>query len=365
MAECGGSDGSRGRGNWFPIPHSEFRPPMHIFLYEWITGGGLAEDTGRLPATLLAEGSAMISALAADFAAMPGAAVTVLRDLRLDQLPLPGCEMVEIDSAASWRDEFGARAAAADHTLVIAPEFDGILRTTLERLADAGGRALNASVEFVSLATNKQRTAERLAASGVPTPSGRVIEADAERLPADFTYPAVLKPLDGAGSQHTLLIHGPADEPPAYPWLRRLEQYVPGRPASVAALCGPAGRVLLPPCWQALSDDGRFAYRGGALIREPALAARARALAAHVLDAMPPAHGYVGVDLVLGDDPDGARDVAIEVNPRLTTSYVGLRAALRHNLADALVRVAQGHAVELPDHDSGVEFTAAGAVWRT
>jgi predicted ATP-grasp superfamily ATP-dependent carboligase len=338
---------------------------MHVFLYEWITGGGLAEETGRLPASLLAEGSAMIAAIAADFAAIAAAQVTVLRDLRLDQLPMPGCEIVEIDSATSWRDEFNARAAAADYTLVIAPEFDGILHATIERLADAGGRSLNAPVEFVRIAANKQRTAERLATAGVPAPAGRVIQPEAERLPADFPYPAVLKPLDGAGSQHTLLVHGPADEPPPYPWRRRLEQYVPGRPASVAALCGPAGRVLLPPCWQTLSDDGKFTYRGGALIREPALAARARALAARVLDAMPPAHGYVGVDLVLGDALDGARDVAIEVNPRLTTSYVGLRAALRHNLADALVRVAQGHAVELPPYDPGVEFTAAGVVWRS
>jgi predicted ATP-grasp superfamily ATP-dependent carboligase len=337
---------------------------MHIFLYEWITGGGLAEETGSLPASLLAEGSAMISALAADFAAIPDARVTVLRDLRLDHLPLPGCEVVEIDSATSWREEFEARAEAADHTLVIAPEFDGILRGTLERLAGAGGRSLNAPVEFVTIASDKHRTAARLAAAGVPAPLGRVLEADAERLPTDFEYPAVLKPLDGAGSQHTLLIHGAGDEPEPYPWPRRLERFIPGRPASVAALCGPTGRVLLPPCWQTLSDDGRFTYRGGALIRESALAARARALAAHVLDAMPPAHGYVGVDLVLGNNPDGADDVAIEVNPRLTTSYVGLRAALRQNLADALVRVARGEGVELPSPDPAIEFTAAGAVWR-
>jgi predicted ATP-grasp superfamily ATP-dependent carboligase len=192
-----------------------------------------------------------------------------------------------------------------------------------------------------------------------------VFEADVECLPTDFEYPAVLKPLDGAGSQHTLLVTDPTDEPVPYPWRRRLERYIPGRAASVAALCGPAGRVLLPPCWQTLSDDGRFTYRGGSLIREPALAARSRALAAHALDAMPPAHGYIGVDLVLGDDRDGAGDAAIEINPRLTTSYVGLRAALRHNLADALLQVAQGKSVELPAHDAGIEFTAAGATWRT
>ena len=57
---------------------------------------------------------------------------------------------------------------------------------------------------------------------------------------------------------------------------------------------------------------------------------------------MPPTVGYVGVDLVLGREPDGSEDVVIEINPRLTTSYVGLRAAARTNLAEAMWQVAQG-----------------------
>lgn len=337
---------------------------MHILLYEWITGGGLADEPGRLPPTLLGEGSAMISALAADFAAVRGAEVTVLRDMRIDRLPLPGCEVIEIDSKVSWREEFERLAAAADRTMVVAPEFDGILRDTLLRLADAGGRSLNASDEFVALASNKHRTAQRLAAAGVAVPRALTIDADENKLPFDFAYPSVLKPVDGAGSQHTLLVHGPGDEPEHYPWPRRLEQYIPGRAASVAACCGPAGRVMLPPCWQHLSEDGRFTYRGGALIREAGLAARATALASHVLDAMPLAHGYVGVDLVLGNDADGAADAAIEINPRLTTSYVGLRAAVRPNLAEMMLLVCDGQPAKLTSVDADIEFSAAGDVWR-
>src|SRR5262245_58747353 len=128
---------------------------MHIFLYEWITGGGLAEEPGRLPASLLAEGSAMISALAADFTAVPGARVTVLRDMRLDGLPLPKCEVVEIDSRWSLGQELARLAADADRTMIVAPEFDGILRKTLQMVAEAGGRALNASDEFVALTGDK------------------------------------------------------------------------------------------------------------------------------------------------------------------------------------------------------------------
>jgi predicted ATP-grasp superfamily ATP-dependent carboligase len=52
------------------------------------------------------------------------------------------------------------------------------------------------------------------------------------------------------------------------------------------------------------------------------------------------------VDVVLGDDADGSRDFAIEINPRLTTSYVGLRAAAQTNLASAMLKVAQGEPFE-------------------
>jgi predicted ATP-grasp superfamily ATP-dependent carboligase len=47
--------------------------------------------------------------------------------------------------------------------------------------------------------------------------------------------------------------------------------------------------------------------------------------------------GYVGVDLILGKGEDGALDQVIEINPRVTTSYVGLRALAKTNLAKAMM----------------------------
>jgi tyramine---L-glutamate ligase len=335
---------------------------MRVFLYEWITGGGLVEQASPLPASLLAEGAAMISALAADFAAIPACRVDVLRDARLHELLLADCKVTEVHSTMELRSEFARLAPGADYSLVIAPEFDGILRQTVQWVHDAGGRSLNAADELISLTADKHRTAERLRMAGVPAPTGRVMEADEEKLPADFSYPGVLKPIDGAGSQHTLLVEGPRDEPPPYPFPRRLEQFVPGRAASVAALCGAAGVTLMPACWQHLSSDGRFSYRGGSLIEDVALAERARSLAARALNALPASRGYVGVDLVLGDAANGDGDAVIEINPRLTTSYVGLRAALKHNLASMMVEVAEGKSVELTPTGDSVEFLANGDV---
>jgi predicted ATP-grasp superfamily ATP-dependent carboligase len=78
--------------------------------------------------------------------------------------------------------------------------------------------------------------------------------------------------------------------------------------------------------------------------------------------ALPEARGYIGVDLVLGKAADGSRDYVIEINPRLTTSYIGLRAASQMNLAAAMVDACRGRRPDLCFDHSPLEFDADGCV---
>ncbi len=277
------------------------------------------------------------------------------------QLSLPGCAVVDVISRASHREELERLSSAADATILIAPEFDDILLKAARLVLASGGRLMSPSPEFIRIAADKQRTCETLGAAGVRVPAGRALEPD-EPLPVDFEYPAVIKPVDGAGSQDTYLVTGRYDRPPAHAWRRRLEQYVPGLAASVAVLCGPNGRIPLTPCKQRISEDGRLRYLGGELPLAAGLADRASALAERALAAMPAAVGYVGVDLVLGREPDGSRDAVIEINPRLTTSYVGLRTAAIGNLAEAMWEVAHGEAEPIELSNRPIEFDASGNV---
>jgi tyramine---L-glutamate ligase len=334
---------------------------MHVFLYEWATGGGLVEEPGALPASLVREGAAMIGALAADLVRIEGCRVTALRDPRVLHLALPGCEIVDVLSKFSHGEELERISSEAEATILIAPEFDGILLNAARRVAAVGGRLFSPSAEFIRVAADKQRTCATLAAAGVATPQGVVLEVD-EPLPTEFVYPAVLKPVDGAGSQDMYMVNGPHDAPPAYAWRRRLERYIPGLAASVAILCGPTGRKSLAPCKQRISDDGRFRYLGGELPLAEGLAERAAALAERALASLPSTIGYVGVDMVLGRDPHGSEDAVIEVNPRLTTSYVGLRAASKSNLAEAMLRVAHGEPAQLEFSSRPLEFDSSGNV---
>jgi hypothetical protein len=334
---------------------------MHVFLYEWATGGGLVDHLGSLPESLVVEGAAMLHALATDFARIPGCQVTCLRDMRVLELNLPQCELIDIQSSESHHTEFKRLASLSDRTIVIAPEFDGILLKAARRVLQSGGRLLSPDPAFAKLTADKQRTAEALARTGVSVPKARVLEPD-EPLPTDFTYPAVLKPIDGAGSQDTQFLVGPYDAALPYAWPRRLEAFCDGLPASVAFLCGPKQNVPLIPCSQKLSTDGRLRYLGGELPLREGLAERAQALAGRALAALPTTTGYVGVDLVLGHSPDGCEDVVIEVNPRLTTSYVGLRAAVKGNLAQAMWAIAEDQDCELAFDTRRLEFDCHGNV---
>ncbi len=302
----------------------------------------------------------MLRSLAADFHSVGGVAIDVLRDARYSDFELPQCTIHEVHSAEEEHQTLSRLAAAADWTVVIAPEFRGYLHARCRTVEASGGRLLGPDSRLVALTSDKHATAEHLARHGVRTPNGMALEAGAP-LPAEFVYPAVLKPRDGAGSQGLDWIASPADRAngasPA-----RLETYCPGTAASVAFLCGPRQSVPLAPCLQRFSGDRHFTYLGGSLPIERQLARRATRLATRAIRSLPKPLGYLGVDLVLGDDPSGVADVVLEVNPRLTTSYVGLRALAQGNLAGSMLAVATGHEVELCWKLGPIQFEASGSV---
>jgi hypothetical protein len=334
---------------------------VRIFAYEFVTGGGwYCRGSQAPPHSLVAEGFAMLHSLVADLSAIGGISVDVPRDIRYRDFQLPHCTLHEVHSAAEEEQAIARLSSAADWSVIIAPEFCGYLRARCLAVEQCGGRLLGPNSRLVALASDKHATALHLKAHGVPVPEGIAL-APGERLPRDFEYPAVLKPRDGAGSQGIQWIDR-ADDRENGILPGRLETFCVGTPIGVAVLCGPGQIVPLAPCRQLLSGDGRFAYLGGELPLDHDLAERARQLAVQAIRTLKHPLGYMGVDLVLGNDRSGAADTVIEINPRLTTSYVGLRALLDGNLAAAMMAVATGRAIELCWQSGPIQFEASGAV---
>ncbi len=209
---------------------------MQLFVYEFVCGGGWYCRAGDQPPPrgLLAEGQAMRDALLADLAALPQATVETLADARIGTAARAGYQATAVDSAARERAAFQAAAARADWTIVIAPEFDGLLAERNRWVTQAGGRLLGHPADMVELCSDKHRTAELLRRRGIPAPEGWLLAAHAA-LPPEVPLPAVLKPLDGAGSLDLRLLRSPAIFPVPHP--RRAassDSARGGRPASAA-----------------------------------------------------------------------------------------------------------------------------------
>lgn len=330
---------------------------MRLFVYEYTCGSSLADYPDL--ASLRTEGRAMLSAVLEDAARLPALESVTLLDRSCVLASVPGPVRIR------WLDGieeriFREEALAADWTWVIAPESEGILASRCAWVESAGGHTLNCSLPAIALTGDKLALAELWQSQGLATPATRAWPAE---LSPEW-FPLVWKPRFGAGSQATFLLCDPSDlqrveqlaEAEGYQGPAIVTRHAPGQPASIAWLVGPNLQVPLPPAHQLLSQDGRFHYLGGELPLPPALAERAMRLSRAALNAVPGLHGYVGVDLVLGNAADGSADQVIEINPRLTTSYLGLRRLARFNLLQALLDVVQGKPVDLQWNLGPVRF---------
>ena len=343
---------------------------MRVFIYEETCatprlGSSLAKS-------LQSEGWAMLSAALEDFARLPGLETLSLLS---DHPPSRGASLPFLRSTTApihpqeFQAAFRDLASNADGTLVIAPEFDDLLYERCRWVEKAGGRLLGPSSEAVRVAGDKLETARRLQAASVPTPPCVRIGEH-----YDLGWPAVLKPRHGAGSQATFLVRDRGALADTKTQAEAagvfgdflLQPFVPGLACSVAFLLGPAGNLPLVPCRQDLSDDGRFHYLGGALPLPRLLSERAVRFGRRAVDAVPGLRGFVGVDLVLGEKDDGSEDWVIEINPRLTTSYIGLRALCQDNLASAMLAALQGGPLPRLKWQPGtIRFTAGGCERET
>jgi len=301
---------------------------VKVLVYEYITGGGLRGE--RLPASLLREGGLMLESVVGDLLDLDGISVTVLRDDRLAPMPeRAGLTLRRVASAAElalvWRTE----VAAADATLPIAPESSGILEALCADVERAGKPLLNTPAAGVRLAASKLHTVRRLARQGVPV-------APTERWPgAHPAWPCVIKPDDGAGCEGARIFDHPNDVSvldARMDWV--VQPLVPGEALSLSGLfCNGAARLL--SCnRQMIERVGKaFALRGCLVNARADTDGRWQALLDDIAQAVPELWGYAGVDLVLG--ADGPQ--VLEINPRLTTSYAGLRDALGLNPARLLL----------------------------
>ena len=237
---------------------------MKVLIHEWVTGGGLAGND--LPASLAAEGNAMRLALSREFSSVPGVEVISTRDARFEQ-EIPHTRSIPVGKGQE-ESTLARLARECDFTLLVAPETDDLLASRAELIEQVGGHTLGSSPEAIRLTADKFRFATHLKAVSIPTPPSFLFRPS-QGLPREFAYPAVVKPIDGAGAIQTYYCEDSDDLPVdhALPEEMLIQPFLKGRPLSASFLVGRSGRPMcLGIGLQNMGLVGKsFVYRGGVL----------------------------------------------------------------------------------------------------
>ena len=300
---------------------------MRIFVYEFIMGGGFQDKA--LPASLLAEGRLMLTSLLADLISAGYHDIVTMLDSRMDIPDLP----VNFVPANSDHQRIRRKClASADAVWIIAPETGNILYDLTMEARQFSCTLIGCSPESIKLCSSKKNTIDWLLGHGI------------ECVPAledTGTIPAggcIVKPDDGVGGESCYLFHDPEQ---LENYLRGREQdgyliqeFIQGIPASLSLLCHQGECVVLSCNRQLFEFEGGEGRFKGVIVnglnnyRE-----NMSTLARQIVSAIKGLEAYVGVDLILTDE--GPR--VLEINPRLTTSYAGIRQSVNLNPAAVIL----------------------------
>ena len=324
---------------------------MNLLIFECVSGGGYADQ--KISASILSEGYGMLRSLISDSKAA-GHNVTTFMDSRLKKFNPPN-EADTIVSVSS-PDELSAKltelSGAADAVYVIAPESGQVLEKLVESIEVSGGTSLNCEVDAIKRVSNKMTAYETLESVGLKAPETDLLgihekTGNIKRLTKELGYPLVFKPLDGVSCGGLSLVNDEGDIAGAVKKVAHesmsgqliVQELIRGKAASACVIStgDEAVAVTLNSQFVALaSSDGESGYYGGAVPFEHSLEKEALRAAEKAVEGIGGLKGYVGVDMILTNE----EAVVLEVNPRLTTSYVGLRKVAEFNPAQTIVDAA-------------------------
>lgn len=279
---------------------------MKILVAEYAVGAGIAE--------YMLEGRAMLGTLVRSFVACG------------HEVLYPSAGTI-IDSGTAvetgrFEQTLASLSKKCDAGLVIAP--DEILGDLTE-IIEENTTNLGCPSGSVRLCADKLESTHRLARENIPVP----LTIGEGEYNGDF----VLKPRFGCASEG---IHRSKKGILKNGFIAT--EFINGEHLSASVITGKT-QLLLTVNRQSIKIDDKISYEGGMV---PYLCNREEEIAdiAKKTTRVLGCHGYAGVDIVLADKP-----YVVDVNPRPTTSLIGITRVMKAQISDLILRSVFG---ELP-----------------
>ena len=322
---------------------------LKVIVYEHVSGGGYAGQS--IPSSVLCEGFGMLRSIVADLK-LAGHEVTVFLDTRISQLTpqIDADFTVPIFYAKEPEKFLKIISKINDAIYVIAPETGRTLQSLVELVEKTGKTTLNCESQAIGNVSEKAFLFEKLRKAGFPTPKTLVLDhSDSfaqvkQAIKRELSFPIVFKPVDGVGCSGLSKVIKEAQMSKAVAKIKVesknkrfiAQELISGESASVSLLSNGKKALAISLNKQnvALEEPNiDSSYTGGCLPFDHPLKQAAFALTEKIVESIPGLRGYVGVDLVL----TGQKAFVVDLNPRLTTSYIGLHKVASFNVVEALL----------------------------
>lgn len=286
----------------------------------------------HLPSSLATEGRMMLQAMLDDLQDLAELEIILPLDSRCQNFSLPAnARIIEVDEQHDVDRLLPEWIAVVDYVWPVAPESAGLL-TGIARLVESVGKVLWLSEpETVALCGDKLASYRCLLTHSLPVVETLPLAA-VEAWPYEV---GVIKPIDGVGCEGSRIVNDASDflairaelDNEAY----ILQPLINGQAISLSGLFrqGRAWLICLNH-QQVAIEKGVFRLLGCVVNQSRSQLTYYQNLVERVALAMPGLWGYVGIDLIETAD-SGA--FILEINPRLTTSYAGIRQATGINVA--------------------------------
>jgi len=305
---------------------------LQILLIEAVLSGLFR----NVNSSILSEGFAMVSSLTRDFSnAGYNVSVSICKNfLKLFRfLKYSNARKITVTNFL----ELKRLAQLHDLTYVIAPESNGLLAHLLEEL---DGFHVCSNHEVVRRISDKAVVMSELSKMGLKTPQTLIYTPENQLELDDLKPPFIVKPRTGTGCDGLKLFKSLGELKRFLSSRKReflIQEFVKGVPASVSLLTD-GSRALPISLNRQFVSISRSMYLGGYTPMKHKLLNKAFETAVKAVEAFRGLRGYIGVDVILSKN--GV--YVVEINPRLTVSYVGLSRSLSENPSNTIIETGLG-----------------------
>ncbi|MBY9011467.1 MAG: ATP-grasp domain-containing protein [Candidatus Lokiarchaeota archaeon] len=333
---------------------------QNLFIFEFVSGGGY--NRRDIPSSLFCEGYAMLRTIVEDFKKL-GFKITTLLDRRISHLSryLISDIVKFVNPKEDFLKKYIDCVSKSTYCFIIAPEFSNHLYNLTQIVKEYKKKILSIDLNGVWLGTSKLETYKYFTTNKLNTPKSYLIPFKEGLIDVDFIFQKfdqlgssiIIKPEDGAGSE--LIFHFETKDQILQFFKRSeekldmvrnyiVQEYIEGDDLSISLInrtnlkkTGAQDQIILSintQDVQNLTPNKESLYLGGFTPVENYGVLRDRF--EKILKSMnlTKFQGYFGIDFIKKADNS---IYFIEINPRLTTSYIGIRNILDYNPLELLL----------------------------